>query len=55
MTKIYFVRHAKPDYSNHDDYSRPLTEEGSKDCKRVTEFLLSRSITRVINYGDYLY
>ena len=34
MTKIYFVRHAKPNYLVHDDYSRLLTEEGSKDCKR---------------------
>ena len=49
MTKIYFVRHARPDFSNHDDYSRPLTEEGLKDCKKVTEFLQSRSITKIFS------
>jgi len=49
MAKIYFVRHARPDFSNHDDYSRPLTEEGLKDCKKVTEFLQSRSITKIFS------
>ena len=47
MTKVYFIRHSKPDYSIHDDYSRPLTEEGIKDCKNVTEFLLNKCITKV--------
>lgn len=49
MTKVYFIRHAKPDYSIHDDYARPLTEEGFKDCKLVTEFLLNRGITKVFS------
>ena len=49
MTKVYFIRHAKPDYSIHDDYSRPLTQEGLKDCKSVTDFLLDRCITKVFS------
>lgn len=49
MTKVYFIRHSKPDYSIHDDYSRPLTEEGIKDCKNVTEFLLNKCITKVFS------
>ena len=38
MTKIYFVRHAQPDFSHYNDMTRPLTEEGKKDAKEVTEF-----------------
>lgn len=49
MRKVYFVRHAKPDFSVVDDYSRPLTEEGCKDCKKVTEFLSGKSITKVFS------
>jgi 2,3-bisphosphoglycerate-dependent phosphoglycerate mutase len=49
MTKVYFIRHAKPDYSIHDDLTRPLTEEGCKDCKKVTEFLQDKGITKVFS------
>ena len=28
MTTIYFVRHAQPNYENHDDLSRELTRQG---------------------------
>ena len=45
MTKAYFVRHAKPDFSIKDDLLRPLTEEGIEDSKKVTEFLLNKNIT----------
>lgn len=37
MTNVYFVRHAKPDFSVQDDLTRLLTEEGINDCKKVTE------------------
>ena len=30
MTTIYFVRHAEPNYMNHDDMLRELTKKGSK-------------------------
>ncbi|MFD3158313.1 histidine phosphatase family protein [Haloimpatiens sp. FM7330] len=49
MTKVYFVRHAKPDFSIHDDLTRPLNEEGIKDCKRVTEFLINKNINKVFS------
>lgn len=49
MAKVYFVRHAKPDFSIKDDLIRPLTEEGVNDCKKVTEFLLNRNITKVFS------
>lgn len=28
MTKVYFVRHAQPDFGWEDDRTRPLTAEG---------------------------
>ena len=27
MTTVYFVRHAQPNYENHDDLTRELTEK----------------------------
>lgn len=38
MTKVYFVRHAQPDFSHYTDMTRPLTAEGEKDSEEVTEF-----------------
>lgn len=49
MTKVYFVRHAKPDFSIKDDLLRPLTEDAIKDSKKVTEFLKDKEIKRVFS------
>lgn len=35
MTKIYFVRHAQPEYAWEDDQTRPLTEEGGESIAMV--------------------
>lgn len=35
MTKIYFVRHAQPKFSHHEDLTRPLTNEGKEDSEKV--------------------
>lgn len=45
MTKVYFVRHAQPDYSIRDDRKRPLTDEGKNDTRAVAELLKSRGVT----------
>ena len=42
--KIYFVRHAEPNYENHDDLTRELTEQGRRDALLVTEFLKDKGI-----------
>ncbi len=39
MTNIYFVRHAQPQYSWADPATRPLTDEGRKDCTEVVRVL----------------
>lgn len=47
MKKVYFVRHSKPDFSVMDDSSRPLTNEGLKDCKKVTNYLINKNIDKI--------
>lgn len=46
-TKIYFVRHAEPDFSIKDDMIRPLTEVGMQDSKKVTNSLINKGITSI--------
>ena len=31
MTHVYFVRHAQPNYENHDDFFRELSPQGLAD------------------------
>ena len=44
MTTVYFVRHAEPNYNNHDDSLRELSAKGLKDRKLVTAFLADKGI-----------
>jgi 2,3-bisphosphoglycerate-dependent phosphoglycerate mutase len=49
MTKVFFVRHAEPNYDNHDDRSRELSPRGMEDRKKVTSFLADKNIDIVIS------
>lgn len=49
MTELYFVRHCEPNFSNHDDLTRELTDKGKTDCALVTEFLKDKNIAHVIS------
>jgi len=49
MTKIYFVRHAEPNYENHDDMSRELSNKGLKDRRLVTDFFANKQIDFVLS------
>ena len=49
ITTVYFVRHAEPNYENHDDMKRELSEKGLKDRKLVTEFLMDKEIQVVLS------
>lgn len=49
MTNVYFVRHAQPNYENHDDLTRELTEKGLRDRKLVTGFLRDKEIHAVLS------
>lgn len=44
LTKVYFVRHAQPEYNHVDDRTRPLTEEGMMDAKLVLQTLKDKEI-----------
>ena len=49
MTTVYFVRHAEPNYGNHNDRLRELSEKGMEDRKRVTSFLADKRIDVVLS------
>lgn len=46
-TTIYFVRHCQPNYDNHDDLSRELTENGLRDRQLVLEFFSNREVNTI--------
>lgn len=47
MTQIYYVRHAEPNYHNHDDVERELTARGHADAHRVTACLQDKGIAHI--------
>lgn len=49
MTTVFFVRHAKPNYNNHNNSLRELTSEGIKDRKLVTKFLINKNIDVILS------
>ena len=49
MTNIYFVRHAEPNYNNHDDLTRELSPKGMKDRELVTAFLAEKQVDVVLS------
>ncbi len=49
MTNIYFVRHAEPNYNNHDDLTRELSPKGMRDRELVTEFLANKQVDIVLS------
>lgn len=44
MTKVFYVRHAEPNYNNHNDAMRELSPKGIADRRLVTQFLTDKSI-----------
>ncbi|MBZ5200672.1 histidine phosphatase family protein [Planomicrobium chinense] len=48
QTHLYLVRHAHSDYTP-DERSRPLSEQGVKDARKVAESLNTEGIERVIS------
>lgn len=49
LTRVYFVRHAQPNYGNHDDLLRELSPCGMEDRKLVTTFLEDKGIDVVLS------
>jgi 2,3-bisphosphoglycerate-dependent phosphoglycerate mutase len=48
-TNIYFVRHAEPDYSVHDDATRPLTQKGKLAAIKVASYFMDKEIDIVLS------
>ena len=49
MTTVFFVRHAEPNYENHNDSLRELSSKGLKARKTVTAFLANKRIHTVLS------
>ncbi|MBQ1405130.1 MAG: histidine phosphatase family protein [Oscillospiraceae bacterium] len=49
MTTVFFVRHAEPNFRNHDDLTRELSPKGEKDRLLVTEFFAPIRIDAVLS------
>ena len=49
MTTIYFVRHAQPNYDNHDDLTRELSPKGLADRCLVTQLLADVVVDAVLS------
>ena len=49
MTTVYFVRHAEPNYANHNDVQRELTDKGLLDRELVTQYLADKEIDVVLS------
>lgn len=49
MTRVFFVRHAEPNYNNHNDLLRELSPKGMKDRTLVTDFLADKEIDAVLS------
>ncbi len=49
MTTIYFIRHAEPNYENHDDLTRELTPRGKKFSKIISSYLEDKGIDIVFS------
>lgn len=49
MTKIFLVRHAEPNYANHEDSLRELSEKGLRDRRMVTNYLKDKEIDVVVS------
>jgi len=49
MTRVYFVRHAEPNFENHNDGLRELSSKGLKDRELVTKFLMDKQIDVVLS------
>ena len=49
MTTVYFIRHAEPNYNNHNDAARELTEKGMLDRELVTAYLEDKGVDIVLS------
>ena len=49
MTHVYFVRHAEPNYQNHDDALRELSPKGLADRALAAGYLRDKGVDSVLS------
>ena len=49
MTQIYFVRHALPNFDNHNDLARELTQIGLQDTMLVVDYFKGKKIDAILS------
>ena len=49
LTNIYFIRHAEPNYDDHDDLTRELSPKGLRYRASVTAYLADKAIDAVLS------
>lgn len=49
MTHVYFVRHAEPNYANHDDALRELAPKGLADRALAAGYLRDKGVDAVLS------
>lgn len=49
MTYIYFVRHAEPNFDNHDDPTRELSAKGMRDRQLVADYMKGKQLDAVLS------
>lgn len=49
VTTVWMIRHAQADAAVSDPRLRPLTGQGSRDAKRITELLRNQGVSRVFS------
>ena len=49
MTTVYFVRHAQPNFANHDDLTRELTAKGMEERHLVESLLADVQVDAVLS------
>lgn len=47
MSNIYFVRHAQPNFNNHDEVNRELSDKGLKDREKIVNFFSNIKIDKI--------
>ena len=44
ITTVYLVRHAEPNFYNHNDMDRELTPKGLQDCQLLLNYFSKQNI-----------
>lgn len=44
---VYLIRHAEPNYDNHNDEERELTPKGLQDCQLLLDYFKSTAIDSI--------